>query len=371
VRHATEGVLRRLSDEPSAVPDRVHDHVAGCMRCIARRLRMDQDAERCARLLSGPQLVPDMDVAWARLQRDLHRPAAKGAGRRRITAAGPRRAYRFRRVSLRTGLVIGVSGIVVAGTAAAATLTTVFAPVRVAPLPLDKSGLQAVAAFIGLGDSHVIGGFPTPSGSRTLPFGTIDWSSSGSAESVRSLAQAIAAAGFPVRLPARLPSGVGPVEGFMVQPRVSATVTFTAGAAGVGGSSVVLDAGPAVLVEYGSASGFGLPTLAVLTMRRPTAVSNGATMSQIEAFLLRQPGIPPELAEEIRLLGDLGTTLPVPVPPRASVRSVQVAGWPGVLLADASNAAAGVVWEDGGGTLHLVVGILDPQDVLYVARQLG
>jgi hypothetical protein len=48
-----------------------------------------------------------------------------------------------------------------------------------------------------------------------------------------------------------------------------------------------------------------------------------------------------------------------------------VGGWPGVLLADSSNAAAGVVWEDGHGLLHGVVGILDPQDVMNVANQLG
>ena len=371
MRHASEGTLRRLSDEPSAVPDIVRGHVAGCQRCHARQVRVSRDTERCARLLAGPRLVPDVDTAWTRLQGELHRPVAKGAGRRGGPAAVPSRAHRFRRVSLRTGVAIGVAGLVVAGTAAAATLTTVFAPVRVAPLSLSQSDVQAVAAFMGTGGSHVLGGFPSPNGSSALPFGTIDWSSSGRAETVGSLGQATAVAGFRVTLPARLPSGVGPADGFIVQPRVTAKVTFAARAAGVGGSSVILDAGPAVLAEYGSASGAGLPTLAVLAMPRPTAVSTGATTSQVEAFLLRQPGIPPQLAEEIRLLGNLGTTLPVPVPPGASVRSVQVAGWPGVLLADPSNAAAGVVWEDGAGTVHLVVGILDPQDVLYVAKQLG
>jgi hypothetical protein len=371
VRHASEGTLRRLSDEPSAVPDRVHGHVAGCQRCGARQMRVNRDTERCARLLAGPRLMPDVDVAWAKFQGELRRPAAQGAGRDRGTAAVPRRGYRFRRVSLRTGVAIGVAGLVVAGTAAAATLTTVFAPVRVAPLSLNQSDIQAVAAFMGAGSSHVLGGFPSPSGSTSLPFGTIDWSSSGHAETVRSLAQATAAAGFRVNLPERLPPGVGSAESFIVQPRVTATITFAASAAGVAGSSVILDAGPAVLAEYGSASGTSLPTLAVLAMPRPTAVSTGATTSQIETFLLRQPGIPPQLAEEIRLLGNLGTTLPVPVPPGASARSVQVAGWPGVLVADASSAAAGVVWEDGAGNVHLVVGILDPQDVLYVAKQLG
>jgi hypothetical protein len=94
-------------------------------------------------------------------------------------------------------------------------------------------------------------------------------------------------------------------------------------------------------------------------------------MKQIEAFLLAQRGVPPQLAEEVRLLGDLRTTLPVPVPSGASARSVQVSGWPGVLVADSANAAAGVVWEDGRGLLHVVVGILASRDVLNVANQLG
>jgi hypothetical protein len=148
-------------------------------------------------------------------------------------------------------------------------------------------------------------------------------------------------------------------------------VTFNSAAGGLAGTSVTLDAGPAVVAEYAGTSGAGVPTLGVATMRRPTARSTGATIGQIEAFLLSRPGIPPELAEEVRLLGNLRTTLPVPVPPGASVRSVQIAGWPGVLLADSSNAASAVVWEDGRGLLHTVVGILDSQDLLNVAEQIG
>jgi hypothetical protein len=370
VRHIADGVLRRFDDEPLAVPDRATDHVATCERCTARRALIANDTERAARLLSAPQLVPDTDLAWARLQRKLHRRPDERADRRVGRAPVFRQTPRFPRVSLRAGLVIGAVGIVVAGTAAAATLTTIFAPTHVAPVPLSRSDLRAITAFTGLGDSHVLGGFSTPSGSTTLRFGTIRWSSSRAAQPASSLAEASAEAGFPVSRPAHLPAGVGAVQQFIVQPHVSATVTFNSTATGVAGSSVTVDAGPAVLVEYTGTNGTGLPALGVVTMRRPTAVSTGATMGQIEAFLLTRPGIPSELAEEIRLLGDLRTALPVPVPPGASVRSVQVAGWPGVLLADASNAAAGVVWEDGRGMLHVVAGILDSQDVLNVADQL-
>ncbi|MGA2925269.1 MAG: hypothetical protein ABSG43_04640 [Solirubrobacteraceae bacterium] len=367
MRHIPDGVLRRLDDEPLAVPDRVTYHVADCARCSARRAQIARDTERAARLLHALQRTPDADLAWARLQRELQRSSQEVTDR--LTHV-PWRRPRFPSLSLRAGLAIGAIGIVVAGTAAAASLTTIFAPTRVAPLSLSQSDLQAITALIGLGDSQTSTGFPAPEPTSTLRFGTVKWSSN-RAHPATSLAQASAQAGFPVPLPAHLPAGVGAVHQFLVAPRVSATVTFNSSAASLAGSSVTLDAGPAVLAEYGSASQTDLPTLGIATMRRPTAVAKGASMTQIEAFLLSQPGIPPQLAEEVRLLGDLRTTLPVPVPPGASVRSVQVAGWPGVLLADYSNAAAAVIWEDGRGLLHTVAGILDSRDVLNVADQLG
>lgn len=371
MRHIADGMLRRLDDEPLAIPDRVADHVAGCARCSARRAQIAEDAERAARLLSAPPLGPGADMAWARLERELERTREQGAGRRRRRGSPFRRPPGSPRVSLRAGLAFGAIGIVVAGTAAAATFTNIFAPTHVAPVSLSRSDMQALASFMGLGDSHVLGGFSTPSGSSTVRFGTIKWSSSGPAQPATSLAEAAAQAGFRVPLPGHLPAGVGAVKGVTVQPRVRATVTFNANATGVGASSVTLDAGPAVLVEYGAANRTDMPTLGVVTMRRPTALSKGASISQVESYLLNQPGIPRELAQEVRLLGDVGTTLPVPVPRGASVRSVHVAGWAGVLVTDPSNAAGGVVWEDGGRMLHVVAGILDSQDLLNVADQLG
>jgi hypothetical protein len=364
-------VLRRLDDEPLAVPDRVSDHVADCARCSARRAEIADDTERAAELFSVPRVLPDIDSGWARLQRELESRGARGANRRRHPRPVGPRVARLPSVSLRTGLAIGAVAIVVASTAAAATLTTVFAPTHVAPVSVSQGDLRAIADLAGLGDGKTFGGFSTPNGSSALPFGALKWSSSGTAHSASSISQAATEAGFSLNLPAHVPAGVGAVKQLMLQPHVSATVTFNSAAGTLAGSSVTLDAGPAVVAEYAGTSGNDVPTLGVATMRRPTARSTGATITQIEAFLLSQPGVPPQLAEEVRLLGDLRTTLPVPVPPGASVRSVQVAGWPGVLLADSSNAASAVIWEDGHGLLHAVVGILDSKDALNVANQLG
>ena len=371
MRHVLDGVLRRLDDEPLAVPDRVSDHVAGCERCSARRADIALDTERAAHLFSGPQRVPDTEVAWLRLQRALASGEADRLVARRMPARAPSRHARFPKVSLRAGLAIGAVGIVLAGTAAAATLTTVFAPTHVAPVSVSQRDLRAIAAFAGLGGGHSLGGFSTPNGSSAMRYGTISWSS-GTAHPASSLTQAAAEAGLPVTLPSHLPAGVGAVQQFTVQPSMRATVNFGGAAGSLAGSSVTLDAGPAVVAEYAGTG--GAPdgsTLGVAVMRRPTASSTGATIEQIEAFLLSRPGIPPELAEEIRLLGDLRTTLPVPVPPGASVHSVQVAGWPGVVVSDSSGAASAVVWEDGQGLLHAVAGIIDSQDALNVANQLG
>ena len=271
MRHIPDGVLRRLDDEPLAVPDRVTDHLVSCGRCNARRAGITDDTERAAELFSAPQPVPDMDFAWARLRRELESPRAGGAVRRSPPAGvRPRRAW-LPRVSVRTGLAIGAIGIVIAGTAAAATLTTIFAPTHVAPVSLSQSDLRAIAAFTGLGDSQGLGGFSTPNGSSTLRFGTIRWSS-GSAHPTSSLAQAAAEAGFPVSLPARLPAGVGAVQPFVVQPRVRASVTFNSTAAGLAGSSVTLDAGPAVVAQYAGTSG----ARRAHAWRRDDAPSDGA-----------------------------------------------------------------------------------------------
>jgi hypothetical protein len=372
VLHATDAHLRRLQDEPLAIPDRIAEHIDGCARCRRRLEAVTDEARRAARLLNRPQPVPDADAEWERLRRALEAPDAPAAARRRREPAFY--ASRLPVLSVRHGVAAGALVVVLAGSAAAATLTNVFAPTRVAPVTLSHSDISELADFMGLagqGGGNVLGGFATPSGSLTRSFGTIRWSSSGMAQTVPTLAAASSAAGFRVPLPSRLPAGVGRPRQFVVQPRVKVTVDVRAGVPTIGGSSVVLDAGPAVLVAYGSSGGLDVPTLGILTMPRPTAVATGAALRQIEAFVLDQPGVPADLAQEIRLLGDVGTTLPVPVPARAIERSVDVAGSPGVLVTDSSNIATGVVWEDGAGVLHAVAGLIDQKDVLGVASQIG
>ncbi len=271
MRHIPDGVLRRLDDEPLAVPDRVSDHVADLWALQRSARRIAHDTERVA-----PAVL---------------RTAARTRHRYRLGAASARVAAGHGGWSRRAPPATPVSGdaCAVAESVAAGRAGhrrgrdrdrghgcgghadhDLRADPRGPGGPLSQSDLRAIAAFTGLGDSQALGGFSAPNGSthasvrnHHMVFGP--------AHPASSLAQATAEAGFPVSLPAHLPAGVGAVQRFVVQPRVSATVTFNSTAAASRGSSVTLDAGPAVFAEYAGASGTGVPTLGVATMRRPTA----------------------------------------------------------------------------------------------------
>lgn len=368
--HATDGTLRRLVDEPFAITDATVAHVEQCRRCGSRAALIAEEAGWVGRRLTGPQLLPDVDEAWADLQERLVR-----RDRRAATRLVARRAPATRRVlarSARGGAVAAAAAtLALTGTAAAVALSGVFAPTRVAPVSVDRADLKAVGSLLDLSGISNPDGFPTPSGSGALAFGRLTWSSAGAARTYGSVGAAAAVTGVVVRVPGQLPAGVGRPTTIESQPRVTATICFDRAAGSLAGTSVVLHAGPAVVVGYGSrGTGLGVPTMVVATMPRPTADATGATISQIESFLLSRPGVPTQLAPELRLLGDLSTVLPFPAPSGLQTSSVHVGRWPGVAIALPSGVAAAVVWEDGTGTVRAVGGLLDRRTLLRVADQL-
>lgn len=366
MKHVSDGVLRRLADEPDSVADRDAEHASVCRRCRVRGQQIASDAAIAQRALGGPALLPDIDAAWSRL---VATPtSAKGAP---IERAVPR-SWRLAGISVSSGVVLGGVGLAVIGAAAAATLTTVFAPTHVAPLPVAAANLQSFVSALGLNGPGSLANATSSNGSKQLPFGKVTWSTGGNPRTYSTLSQAESAAGLAVALPSTLPSGVSSAMGFAVYPSATATVMFSStDGSGVAGSSLAVTIGPAVIVTYGSPLGQGLPSLGVVAMARPIATSTGATTAQLESFLLSQPGIPPNLAQEIRLLGNLQTTLPVPTPPGSSASSTVVNGQPAVVLSEDGGVASGVIWEDAQGIVHAVAGPLDQKDVLGAARQIG
>jgi hypothetical protein len=366
MRHVASPVLRRLHDEPLGVPDAEREHLAGCPRCQADSSQIARDADRAASLLNAPDVLTDTDLAWLRLHAQLREPQATARPPVADPWSLPRRLVS---ASVGTGTAVA-AGVLVLGVAAAAALTTVYAPTKVVPVQVSPGDVRAIAGIAGIGAAAGPDGLP-PAGSRHLPFGSLSWTSAGKAQKVSSVAQAVALTHLAYTPPATLPRGVGAPASIMVQPKVTATIHFgTSAGSGVAGSSLVVTGGPAMVVQYGSASAQpGMTTLVIGVLQRPVATSTGATAADLEKFLLSRPGLPASLVQEIKLLGT--SSLPVPVPKGVPARHVQIDGAPAVLVTAPSGTASGVVWEGRDGVVRGVAGLVNNSDVLSVARQLG
>ncbi|MGC1284721.1 MAG: hypothetical protein WA895_17430, partial [Streptosporangiaceae bacterium] len=272
-------------------------------------------------------------------------------------------------VSVGAGTAV-LAGVLAVGGAAAAVLTTVYSPTQVAPVRVSANDLRAIENITG------VGRLPSnlqPSGSMRLSFGELSWSTAGRPQQVSSLASASAMTHLAFPTPATLPSGVRAISSVEVQPLVTVTVRFSQSAGpAVAGSTLEITVGPAIAVQYGGTSGHGnVTTLAIVAARRPVASSTGATASQLETFVLSRPGLPAGLAQEIRLLGNPTSILPVPVPSGLWELKEQIGGAPALLVTDPNGFASGVIWESSDGIVHAVGGLLDKQDVFNVARQIG
>ncbi len=391
MQHAPDGSLRRLLDDPVAVSDNEVRHVERCERCRRRSQQVARDASHCGQLLrvrAPDVLAADLDKAWAEFRARLgeqrserERPSSlrqrRWSPRERWSSLrqrwiGPRRRWRLAGTTLGSGATLAGAGLVLATVAAAATLsTTVFAPTAVAPVPISARDLQPIASLLGVGTVSELQDVRQPSGSRTLPFGTLTWTSSGEPSHVASLGDAETATGVTVALPSTLPDGVGAPDSFLAVPQVTATVSFGAGAGPLAGSTLQATLGPAVLVGFAGEGDAAVSPLVLLASARPLATSSGATTSQLESFVLSQPDVPADLAEQLRLIGDLRTTLPVPTPQGFASSTAVIDGAPAVVVDDPSGGVSGAVWEDSAGIVHVVGGLLDEEDLLGVARQLG
>ena len=157
MRHVSDANLRRLVDEPFAVSDSARRHRDGCDRCRARGAEIGGNAAFAFRLLSAPPVACDGSPAWAQLQHRLASPAQV----HRPAVRMPRRpARRLARASVSTGAAVTI-GLVAAGVATAATLTTVFAPTTVAPVYVSQGEVRAIMSMMGVGTLQSNGRLPS------------------------------------------------------------------------------------------------------------------------------------------------------------------------------------------------------------------
>jgi hypothetical protein len=378
--HVDEGTLRRMYDEPATLPAAARAHYDTCSTCQETLRRVAAVARDTAVILSNGGAEVDTMHALSAIRARLDAPAPRRAGWWKLgrTPGGlavPRR-QRWVYGGAVTAVVAGLTATLTA-TGAAQGALSVFQPksvTTVAVAPSDLRGLPDLSAY-----------------------GTMSWTSTPRLRAVADKAAAATDSGLAVPVVSSLPAGVPSDPSYFVLDRSTGSFTFRADQArsaatqngsslpamppGLDGSIISVDLGPGVAVVYGgSLPGTGrgregrtsqLPSLVVGEVRAPSVTSSGASLQQIEDYLLSLPGISQTLAAEIRAIGDPASTLPIPIPvDRFHGHSVRIGGVDGVAVGDNTGVGSVVIWQQRG-IIYAVGGMLTENQVLAIAGALG
>ncbi len=358
MRHPTDGTLRRLVDEPAGVADADREHVGDCPVCLSALAAAHQDAAVAGAALDV-EVTADVEAGWRRLSSalaaDEPRPVA-------ATARAPRWRSALRSpVIAAVGVVALLAG---GGVAAAADWLQIFRPERVAPITVTRDDL------LGLPELGA--------------YGRVDRTGQTDIRDVADAAAAEQATGLPAPRVAELPRGVTGEPRYQVRDQVTTVFTFSAAEAaeavaeaggtptppppGLDGSRFRLTTGPRLAAVWSEAR--GVPALVVARSAAPTVESSGVPFEIARDYVLSLPGLPPDLAAQLRGISADGTTLPLRVlDERMASSPAEVGGVPATVLTSRDGAMAAVVWLDGG-IVTAVAGSLSADEVLSVARGL-
>jgi hypothetical protein len=358
MRHPTDGTLRRLVDEPAGVPDPDRQHVAGCPVCLTGLAEARETAAATAAALDTT-VVPDVDRAWQRLSAGTaHAPAPL---RSTAPASRWRRAVRSPAIAA-VGVVLVLGG---AGAAAAGDWLQVFHTDSIEAVQVSTSDLVALPDVSAYGDLQVV--------------------AEPQVHEVADAAAASAETGLDAPQVEDLPANVTGDPSWSVGGQLVADFTFSADRAaqaaaaageplppvpaGLDGSVFRLSAGPGLAATWSEDR--GVPALVVARLTAPTASSSsGVPFATARDYLLSVPGIPDQLADQLRAFPNGDSTLPLPVPAElVTTSTADVDGHEATVLASRDGSMTGVVWVSDG-VVTAVGGLLSEDEVLTVARAL-
>lgn len=358
MRHPTDGMLRRLLDEPAGVADTDREHVADCPICLSALTAAGEDAGFVGAALAA-DVTPDTEAGWSSLANAI----AAGQSARITAPARPRRWH----AALRRPAVVVLGGALLltgAGVAAAADWLPIFRTEHVEPVVITEADVVALPDLAAYGDVVVLAEPET----REVP----------------DAAAVAAATGLPVPEVGDLPRGITGEPAYRVGGQASVAFTFSAekaaqaaadaGAtlppppAGMDGNDFRMVAGPGFAQVWPADS--GLPGLVVARAIAPTGYSSGVPFEQARDYLLSLPGLPPDVVAQLRGIAADGTTLPLPLPAGMVTSSESsVHGTPAQVFTSRDGTMAGVLWVQDG-IVTAVAGSLGVDEVLTVARGL-
>jgi len=280
------------------------------------------------------------------------------------------------------GVVIVASALTVSGVAG--SILQIFEPKSIVAIPVTQGDLNYLnQACAGLNLQDCMGAY-----------GTFVWTTPPQPKEVQTRGQASAETGFAVQAPTTLPASVAGSPRYGVINRSSATFTFSADStrqaaarqnrtappmpANIDGSKLFITGGPAVVQIWGAPSGAtgatgaypDVPTLVVGQAKAPTISSDGVTVTELQNYLLSQPGISPQLAAAIRAISDPSSTLPVPVPAELAIsHPVTVQAVQGLFVGDNTGIASAVIWQKDG-MMFEVIGSFTESQALSIANSM-
>ena len=359
MNHIDSGLLRRMIDQPNPRAQEERAHLEACGECRERAALIARDAEHAARVLGGEPSA-DPSRAYARVSERL---ARRGPSASFLPLWGGALAAAFALALFVTPL----GGY-------ARSFLTIFQPQQFKPIAISRADLRNL---------------------RLLPqaddVGTQRVVLKPEVTAYPSLAAAQKHAAFPLLHPTVLPAKFGSVRTYQVSSPGEMAFTFSAAKAaafekrahkrlppmpaGLNGTTVTLHVGQTFHAHYeqtpaGAKNAAGAASFELIEAQAPRVSSTGASLEQLERYLLSMPNVSPRLAQEIRALGDVQNTVPVPVViDKQIARSVAVHGVRGFAVGDNTGMGAGVMWQKDG-RVYVVGGPLSMDDVLKIANGL-
>ena len=358
-----------MVDDPDARAGADGAHLESCSECQARFKAVSDDAGSIARMLAVPEARVDTGRAFTRVMSARNSQPALGLRFPILRPAG-RPAFAL------VAAIVAAAVVLVAFTFSG----FFFQPTTVKTVPITVADVQALA--------------------QLAEYGTYTWTKQPDFQIATSAADASAVAGG-LKAPEvkKLPTGVSKNVTYGAMSQAVFTFTFSADKAsaaaakegrslpalpkGIDGATLTVTVGPAVGEVFGDlnqqsngnqeSSGnnvINLPQLIVARSTSPTVKSTQVTVSQLEDYILKLPGISDKLKNAIKAIGNPSNTLLIPIPVEyATSKDVTVQGVHGVALGDNTGVGSGVVWVKGG-SVYVVAGSIKQSDAIDIANNL-
>lgn len=358
MKHIDEGELRRSIDEPDAFSQAQREHAASCAQCSTVMEELRGNAQFAGAAFEGA-VHADASRARVRLVREI---AARRAPRWYFPAA----------ITAAAAFALALAFTPLGGYASA--FLTLFQPREFVPIDITQADVQRLSVAP---QADQLGTLAIVRRQTRTAFSTL--------ESAR------AHVGFDARVPSHVPASVASPRSFTVATPGEYVYTFSAAKArafesrshrrlppmptGLNGTTVRVRVGQAFVAQYGIRHKANDEEehegLTLVEMQLPAVTSRGASFQELERYMLALPGISPDLAMQLRALGDLQNRMPVPVNiSKQSAQSVTVDGVQGLAIGDNTGLGAGVVWQKGGIVYGLMGGAMTMDQVLALANDL-